>query len=63
NDLQHTVVDLTNRLSTAADEYKKLYLKGLAPERNAQHEQTNPTTLVNESPLNNDTIEDMLRSL
>ncbi|CAF3426776.1 unnamed protein product [Rotaria socialis] len=63
NDLQHTVVDLTNRLSTAADEYKKLYLKGVAPERNAQHEQTNPTTLVNESPLNNDTIEDMLRSL
>ncbi|CAF2265531.1 unnamed protein product [Rotaria magnacalcarata] len=63
NDLQRTVIDLKTRLSTAADEYKKLYLKSIVPEHNRQHEQSNPTTLVNESPLNNDTIEDMLRSL
>jgi len=63
NDLQRTVLDLTNRLSTAADEYKKLYRQSFVCERNQQNEQSNPTTLVNESPLNNGTIEDMLSSV
>jgi hypothetical protein len=69
-DLQHKNQDLTDRLIAGADEYKTLYRKYAALERmivtvNRQTptlQKTNPTTLSNETGLNEEALVTLLRN-
>jgi len=69
-ELQGTVQELTDRLSAGADEYKALYRKYAALERmitKANHQppplpKSNPTTLSNETGLNEEALVTLLRN-
>jgi chromosome segregation ATPase len=66
NDLQRKVQELTDRLSIGADEYKSLYRKYAALERMIvkanQQTKSNPTTLSNETGLNEEALVTLLRN-
>jgi len=69
-DLQHKTQELTERLLIGAEEYKILYRKYAALERmivRANHQssslpKTNPTTLFNETGLNEEALVTLLRN-
>jgi len=66
NDLQRKVQELTERLLAGADEYKTLYRKYAALDRMIgkanQQNKTNPTTLSNETGLNEEALVTLLRN-
>jgi chromosome segregation ATPase len=66
NDSQGKVHELTERLLAGADEYKSLYRKYAALERMIakanQQNQSNPTTLSNETGLNEEALVKLLRN-
>jgi hypothetical protein len=67
NDLQRKAQELTDRLLVGADEYKSLYRKYVALERmivkaNQQTKPNNPTTLSNETGLNEEALVTLLRN-